>query len=42
MSPMILGYLTAIASYPVVVSRTRLADQGWVRYLAARRSVIER
>ena len=42
MSPMMLSYLTAIAPYLVAVSRTRLADQAWLRRLASLRVLVGR
>jgi hypothetical protein len=42
MSPMMLGYLTAIAPYLVAVGRTRLAEQAWLRQLASLRAFVGR
>jgi len=37
-----VSYLRAIAPYLVAVSRTRLADQAWLRYLAWPRTFVGR
>jgi len=41
-SPMMLSYLTAMAPYLVAMSRTRLADQSWLRHLASLRTFVGR
>jgi len=37
-----VSYLRAIAPYLVAVSRTRLADQAWLRHLASLRAFVGR